>query len=163
MRTRETGTAPRAGDTGAVKGVPINLHPHNTTSASGAQPRRRRTVAQVLGPIVLTAIINGNEDLADAILALGRQDVDVSAIRPRADVDVIGASSDHLILEARDPCLEVGKEVEFDVAYGALLRAMTSPYVEKVYRPLAPAMVRQQGSRSRQRRQHVYTVPGGPS
>jgi len=97
-----------------------------------------------------------------AILALGRQDVDVSAIKPRADVDVIGASSDHLILEARDPGLEVGKEIEFDVAYGALLRAMTSPYVEKVYRPRASAMARQQRSlsRHRQKRQHVRTVPG---
>jgi predicted amino acid racemase len=99
-----------------------------------------------------------------AILALGRQDVDVSAIRPRVGVDIVGASSDHLILEARDPGLEVGKEVAFEVGYGALLRAMTSPYVEKVYRPRAPAMVRQQRSLSRQRqkRQRVYTVPGGP-
>jgi len=29
--------------------------------------------------------------------------------------------------------LKVGTEVRFDVNYGALLRAMTSPYVEKVY------------------------------
>jgi predicted amino acid racemase len=68
-----------------------------------------------------------------AILALGRQDVDVSAIRPRIDADVVGASSDHLILEAREPGLEVGSEVAFDVGYPALLRAMTSPYVTKAY------------------------------
>jgi len=70
-----------------------------------------------------------------AILAIGRQDVDVSRIKPRIDADILGASSDHLILDAKDNNLEVGMEVRFDVDYGALLRAMTSPYVEKVYLP----------------------------
>jgi len=70
-----------------------------------------------------------------AILALGEQDVDVSGIRPRIEADILGASSDHLILDAGDTGLEVGVEVRFDVDYGALLRAMTSPYVEKVYWP----------------------------
>jgi predicted amino acid racemase len=70
-----------------------------------------------------------------AILALGSQDVDVSAIQPRIEANVVGASSDHLILDVRDPALEVGAEVQFDVKYSALLRAMTSPYVEKVYYP----------------------------
>jgi predicted amino acid racemase len=53
------------------------------------------------------------------------------AIKPRIEADILGASSDHLILDARDSGLEVGVEVRFDVNYGALLRAMTSPYVEK--------------------------------
>lgn len=82
--------------------------------------------------------VPGYEDKGNirrAILALGRQDVDVSAIKPRIKVNVLGASSDHLILDAGDSGLEVGVEVRFDVNYGALLRAMTSPYVEKVYLP----------------------------
>ncbi|MBC8262566.1 MAG: alanine/ornithine racemase family PLP-dependent enzyme [Anaerolineales bacterium] len=70
-----------------------------------------------------------------AILALGEQDVDVSGIKPRIAASILGASSDHLILDARDSGLEVGVEVRFDVNYSALLRAMTSPYVEKVYLP----------------------------
>jgi len=70
-----------------------------------------------------------------AILALGRQDVDVSAIRPRIKVNVLGASSDHLILDVKEQSLDVGTEVRFDVAYSALLRAMMSPYVEKMYLP----------------------------
>jgi predicted amino acid racemase len=69
-----------------------------------------------------------------AILALGKQDVDVSAIKPRVEADILGASSDHLILDAAfDSGLKVGTEVRFDVNYGALLRAMSSPYVKKVY------------------------------
>jgi predicted amino acid racemase len=70
-----------------------------------------------------------------AILALGRQDVDVSAIKPRINANVLGASSEHLILDIKEQSLEVGAEVRFDVGYSALLRAMTSPYVEKVYLP----------------------------
>jgi predicted amino acid racemase len=72
-------------------------------------------------------------DVRRAILALGEQDVDVSAIKPRIKADVLGASSDHLILDVKGPDLEVGDEVRFDVGYSALLRAMTSPYVEKVH------------------------------
>jgi predicted amino acid racemase len=109
-----------------------------------------------------TPLFKGRGDVRRAVLALGRQDVAISAIRPRADVDVIGATSDHLILEARDPGMEVGKEVEFDVAYGALLRAMTSPYVEKAYRPHSFATIRRQRSLSqrRQKRQPVYGALG---
>lgn len=70
-----------------------------------------------------------------AILAIGMQDVDALAIKPRIDVNVLGASSDHLILDVRGQSLEVGAEVRFDVGISALLRAMTSPYVEKVYLP----------------------------
>jgi predicted amino acid racemase len=68
-----------------------------------------------------------------AIVALGRQDVDGSAIGPRIKADVLGASSDHLVLDVSGLDLKVGAEVQFDVEYSALLRAMTSPYVEKVY------------------------------
>lgn len=74
-------------------------------------------------------------DMERAILALGRQDVDGSAIQPRIKADVLGSSSDHLILDVSGIGLEVGAEVQFDVGYSALLRAMTSPYVEKVYLP----------------------------
>jgi len=72
-----------------------------------------------------------------AIIALGRQDVDISAIKPRVKVTILGASSDHLILDMgiKEQSLEVGTEVRFDVGYSALLRVMMSPYVEKVYLP----------------------------
>ena len=38
-----------------------------------------------------------------------------------------------MILDARDSGLEVGDGVRFDARYRAPLRAMTSPYVEKVH------------------------------
>ncbi len=80
-------------------------------------------------------VFEGKGNMERAILALGRQDVDVSAIKPRIKADVLGASSDHLILDVSGLGLEVGAKVRFDVGYSALLRAMTSPYVEKVYLP----------------------------
>jgi predicted amino acid racemase len=80
-------------------------------------------------------VFEDNGTIRRAILALGKQDVEVSGLRPRIEADVLGASSDHLVLAVPEPGLEVGDQVRFDVKYGALLRTMTSPYVEKVYRP----------------------------
>jgi ornithine racemase len=70
-----------------------------------------------------------------AILALGVQDVDVAGIQPPTGIDILGASSDHLVLDTGHRPLAVGDEVRFQVDYGGLLRAMTSPFVAKV--PLA--------------------------
>ncbi|MGE5529842.1 MAG: alanine racemase [Patescibacteria group bacterium] len=68
-----------------------------------------------------------------AILALGRQDCVPEGLRPlREGIEILGASSDHLILADRAG-LAVGEEVQFIPSYGALLAAMTSPYVYKEY------------------------------
>ena len=66
-----------------------------------------------------------------AILDIGLQDVQVSGLTPRLDIEILGASSDHIILNAKKIELKVGDELEFDLNYGALLSAMTSPYVIK--------------------------------
>ena len=68
-----------------------------------------------------------------ALLGIGLQDVAVGGLKPLLDIDVLGASSDHVIVNARESALAVGDEVEFELNYGALLSAMTSPYVAKVY------------------------------
>ena len=67
------------------------------------------------------------------ILGVGRQDVLFSGLTPRLNIEILAASSDHLILDAKEVDLKVGAEVEFDVDYGAMLAAMTSPYVAKKY------------------------------
>jgi len=70
-----------------------------------------------------------------AIAATGRQDVDPDTLYPvDPGIRVVGASSDHLILDvtgAESP-VRPGDVVEFLVQYGSLLRACTSDYVEKV-------------------------------
>jgi hypothetical protein len=47
---------------------------------------------------------------------------------------VLGASSDHLVLDLTDanPPLKVGDGLAFRITYGAMLAVMTSEYVEKV-------------------------------
>lgn len=66
-----------------------------------------------------------------AILGVGLQDVMVSGLTPRTDIEILGASSDHVIINAKNIDLAVGDEIEFDLNYGALLSAMTSQYVTK--------------------------------
>ncbi|MBG9982095.1 alanine/ornithine racemase family PLP-dependent enzyme [Aerococcaceae bacterium DSM 111020] len=70
------------------------------------------------------------------IVAIGKQDVDVSNITPKdSRLEVIGASSDHLILDftqASDD-YQLGDEILFDLSYGSLLSVFTSQYVKKVF------------------------------
>lgn len=71
-----------------------------------------------------------------AILALGRQDADMDSLFPQdAGIRIIGASSDHLIVDATDTEADyrVGDVLEFDIGYASLLRAATSPYVFKAF------------------------------
>jgi predicted amino acid racemase len=66
------------------------------------------------------------------ILGIGLQDVLVSGLTPRAEIDILGASSDHIILNTHQIEYMAGDEVAFDLNYGALISAMASPYVEKL-------------------------------
>lgn len=71
-----------------------------------------------------------------AILAIGRQDILINGLKPDdKQIDIIGASSDHLILDVTkcENIYKVGDILSFNVSYGALLAAMTSPYVKKYY------------------------------
>ncbi len=67
------------------------------------------------------------------IVALGRQDVDVSNLRLLSKLDILGSSSDHLIIDPLDQVFKIGDEIEFELNYSALLTAMTSPFVRKVF------------------------------
>lgn len=67
------------------------------------------------------------------ILDVGRQDFLLSGLSPRLDIEILGASSDHLIVDAKETYLKPGDEVILDVDYGAMLAAMTSSYVAKIY------------------------------
>lgn len=73
-------------------------------------------------------------DRLRAIANIGREDVLVEGLTPIAKgVRVLGASSDHLLLDVNDaaPPPAVGDRLAFRMNYGALLAAMTSEYVEK--------------------------------
>ena len=67
------------------------------------------------------------------ILGVGSQDVLVSGLTPILDIDILGATSDHVIIDCKNTELKVGNEVKFNLNYGALLAAMTSSYVTRIY------------------------------
>ena len=68
------------------------------------------------------------------ILGVGLQDVLVSGLTPLSNIDILGASSDHIIINAKQSEIKVGDTIKFNLNYGALLSAMTSPYIIKIYK-----------------------------
>lgn len=78
--------------------------------------------------------------IAQSILAIGRQDIDPEGLVPPDGVAIIGCSSDHLLVRTAHPMV-VGSQLSFGLGYGALVRAMTSPFVARRFmgRALLPA------------------------
>lgn len=70
-----------------------------------------------------------------AICAVGRQDVYCESLTPLdSDIQVLGDSSDHLLLQLpQNSTYQVGDVISFKVKYQGVLRAMTSEYIEKQY------------------------------
>jgi len=69
---------------------------------------------------------------ARSILAIGLQDTDVTGLTMPEGVTFVGATSDHTVITTTRSHLSVGSEVKFNMKYGALMRAMTAPYIAKV-------------------------------
>lgn len=69
-----------------------------------------------------------------AIVALGQQDCRLDGISPiDGSIEILGASSDHMILDITD-CqqeIQVGSIIDFNVSYGGMLDLTTSKYVAK--------------------------------
>jgi len=72
-------------------------------------------------------------NVTQSILAIGEQDVDLGGLQPPEGCDVHGGSSDHLIVTSGAGRIAVGTELTFKLNYGAMLRAMTSPFVAKSF------------------------------
>lgn len=71
-----------------------------------------------------------------AIIAVGKQDTDIDSMTPvDSKIDILGGSSDHIILDVTksDKEYKVGDIVKFTLGYGGMLKTATSPYVEKAY------------------------------
>jgi ornithine racemase len=67
------------------------------------------------------------------IIALGRQDVLISGLKPSKDIEILGSSSDHIVLDTNNCDLKIGSEVMFNLDYGGLLSVMTSPFIQKQF------------------------------
>jgi predicted amino acid racemase len=96
------------------------------------------------GPIAPNAFgqIPQWEDLGPrrrAILAMGRQDLQIDGLQPkRPGVTIVGASSDHLVVDVTeaDPPIRLGEEMEFNPLYGAVATAMASRTATQVIIPM---------------------------
>lgn len=96
----------------------------------------RRKPSKPWGLIGMDAFgeVPNHEDLGPmlrGILAIGRQDVSFEKLKPRQDIQLLGSSSDHLIVDLHEGAYKVGDILQFDVSYGSMLQLMTSPYVKK--------------------------------
>jgi predicted amino acid racemase len=67
------------------------------------------------------------------IVALGWQDLDVDGIVPPDGFEILGGSSDHLVLESAVAEPKAGSELRFLPNYSALMRSMSSPFVVREY------------------------------
>ncbi len=70
-----------------------------------------------------------------AILSVGKQDVDHNEIIPFDNIDILGSSSDHIIVDVSNSVnlYKVGDIIKFKLTYASILSLMTSKYVSKHY------------------------------
>ncbi|MBE0701366.1 MAG: alanine/ornithine racemase family PLP-dependent enzyme [Acholeplasmataceae bacterium] len=68
-----------------------------------------------------------------AILACGKQNVDCHDLIAPEGVEILGCSSDHLIVNVSQNTFKLGDKMIFKMKYGGILSLMTSPYVRKNY------------------------------
>ncbi len=104
--------------------IEVKWKPSLPAGEPGRDAFGRRPVWEDRGPML------------QAICALGRQDTYVEGLEPtRSGLKVLGASSDHLLLDATaaDPPPRIGEEISFRLLYGAVLYAMQSQAVVKEY------------------------------
>ena len=92
-----------------------------------------------------TPEVRDRGELWQTILAVGRQDTDPTDLEAPEGVEILAASSDHLVVITSGRTTP-GEEIRFQPGYSALLRAMTSPFVAKAFQPLD--LVRSKRNRS---------------
>lgn len=68
------------------------------------------------------------------LIALGLQDTRANGLTPLdKDIQVIGGTSDSIVLDMNETEYKLGDKIQFIPNYGALLAAFTSPYVDKEF------------------------------
>lgn len=80
-----------------------------------------------------TPIFKDMGQIQRAVLGIGKLDVRTEGLTPPSDMTILGAGSDHLIVNTHKKSLKVGDLVSFDLNYGALLSAMNSNTIAKRY------------------------------
>ncbi|MDH3234088.1 MAG: alanine/ornithine racemase family PLP-dependent enzyme [Alphaproteobacteria bacterium] len=104
--------------------------------------------------------------ISQTILAIGRQDTDPDGLGPPSGLEVVGSSSDHLIVDSGSQRLSVGAEVTFRLNYSALVRSMTSPFVAKIVKTQSRQFPRPRVTSRSERytgRQKIIAMPAPPN
>ena len=143
-----TSAAGRINDLRIGEAILLGTEPLHRTVLPGLHDVAFRLVAEVIeagvkpsqpwGALAQTAygemapLRTGSGTARQAILALGRQDVLLEGLVPPPGITILGMSSDHLVVDCGDHRLAVGDELTFGLGYGALVQAMTSPFVAVV-------------------------------
>ncbi len=71
-------------------------------------------------------------EMLRGILAIGKQDVNIEdLVVTDPNIELIGSSSDHTIIELKTDEYQIGDIVEFGITYGSLLSLTTSRYVSR--------------------------------
>jgi predicted amino acid racemase len=80
-------------------------------------------------------IFEDKGNMLRAILSIGKQDVDYNEITPFDNIDILGSSSDHIIVDVSNSSniYNVGDIIKFRLTYASILSLMTSKYVGKYY------------------------------
>lgn len=70
-----------------------------------------------------------------AICSVGKQDIDLDIIPTDPNIEVLGASSDHLLLDIHDSeyNYKPGDILTFSMLYTAIMRGFTSKYIDKEF------------------------------
>ncbi len=77
--------------------------------------------------------IKQNNVRTQALLDIGRQDTALNGLTPIENIKILGGSSDYLVVEVFDKDIHIGQQMNFNLNYEALLRAIASPYIAKKY------------------------------
>ncbi len=75
-------------------------------------------------------LVPKNSETTRIILGIGHQDIDAAGLSMSAGNTLIGVTSDHLVIGTKDAALCVGSEMQFNMNYGALMRAMAAPDIQ---------------------------------
>ena len=67
---------------------------------------------------------------ARLVLAIGNQDTDIKGLGSPSGIQIIGSTSDHMVVHSQSQSYKAGSEIKFSLNYSAFSRAMNSCDVE---------------------------------
>ncbi|WP_224732698.1 alanine racemase [Francisella sp. SYW-9] len=111
----------------------LGIDPLDNTPIKGLYQDAIYLVAEVIESKLKTNL-KGNH-VYQSILAFGNQDIVSNGIKCLSEYNIIGATSDHLVINSANKLIPVGTELHFVIDYNSLLRAMISPLVNKFFIP----------------------------